>query len=229
MPLPEYQIVALVGTASRHRLTQCRQLLVAVAGAGDRTGQKGRLNKARTINACPGIAAPQIGRAQKQRGHGRRVGCQCADAMQMLARDVAKRRFHEGGRFRQRGDVAAEAEDQCLAGFDIGCAVGVTGSHCHVMCRCGDLCQCGCGQMADIGVLFRPHIGPVVSAPQNRDLIAEQQLSVAFATGCLAQINLRYADLSRCVFGHQSGIRCAARVAHALSRSVNATRKARVA
>lgn len=67
MPAPKKQVVALVGCALWQRVAQQFLLLVTVTGTRNAAGQQGRLDKARTINAPTAVAAPKIGRADKQK------------------------------------------------------------------------------------------------------------------------------------------------------------------
>ena len=59
-------------------------LLIAVGGAGNAAGEAGGLDKARTVDAVAGIAAPQIGRAQEGRSHRNRVGSAGCHRTQMV-------------------------------------------------------------------------------------------------------------------------------------------------
>ena len=109
--LPKYQIAALelriARIADSH--PQCALLHIGVARARHAAGRKRNLHQARAVEPKHGLAAPEIGRAEKTFGHRDEIGFVVADRFEMNRRHIKSGLGHRHAIFDARdGKLRAE-------------------------------------------------------------------------------------------------------------------------
>ena len=119
---PEQELAGLE-RAFAALLEKGRPLQVAVAGAVDPAGHQRRLDEARTVDPPAGIAAPEIGRAEKAERLGHGVGA--AGRAEVGGRDPAELGPGEGPLRRAALQAGQVAERSLLGRLEVRRGIGV--------------------------------------------------------------------------------------------------------